>query len=200
MTQHLAWGRLFIAWWVSHKERLKSLLVIYEAPVPGRSALWNTQAQTVLLSCTLAWCRLKRKKRSTEPTVIQQPPSLISTLQGKGRWSSERSWKRDWRKNSAVKEGRKLHGTAGFFSCRCNESLRTKLLEVVLFWSGKSDMWITEEEKCWVSEYRVGEPGVRVGADLCWAGAGALHSCDSAAETQRFLQVRGTENRKERRG
>lgn len=40
------------------------------------------KAQTVLLSCTLAWCRLKRRKRSTEPTVIQQPPSLISTLQG----------------------------------------------------------------------------------------------------------------------
>lgn len=158
MTQHLAWGRPFIAWWVSHSAGLKSLLVAYEAPVPGRSALWNTQAQAVLLSCTLAWCRVKRKKRSTEPTVIQQPPSLISTLQGKGRWSSERSWKRDWRKNSAGKE-RSCTGLQGFFSRRCNESLRTKLLEVVLFWSGKSDMWITEEEKCWVSEYRVGSLG-----------------------------------------
>lgn len=104
---------------------------------------------------------IQKKERSPkEPaaTVVQQPPSLISTLQRKGSWGSERSWERN-RREKLCWEGSKLHRTAFLFSADIMKSLRTKLLEVVLFWSGKSDIWITEEEKCWLSNCRAGSLG-----------------------------------------
>lgn len=104
---------------------------------------------------------IQKKERSPkEPTAtaVQQPPSLISTLQRKSSWGSERSWERN-RREKLCWEGSKLHRTAFLFSADIMKSLRTKLLEVVLFWSGKSDIWITEEEKCWLSKCRAGSLG-----------------------------------------